>query len=81
MSLTRESWLAELQAVAAACSDPDGMTIAEMQRESGLSRELLRRMLGRAIEAGAWEMSGTKRIVRIDGRGGVTACYRPKGKA
>ncbi len=80
MTIMRDVWLAELEAIAMASTDPGGMTVAEMREASGMSRELIRRMLSTAIQSGAWELAGTRRITRIDGRPSVTPCYRPKEK-
>ena len=55
MTITRDAWLAELDALSLAWTDPDGMTVDEMHQSTGHSTALLRRMVGAAIRAGKWE--------------------------
>jgi len=77
-TISREAWLAELDQLAAAHADPDGMTVTEMVTESGRGRTWVLAVLRRAITCGAWECTGSKRVAAIDGSLRPAPCYRPK---
>lgn len=57
-------------------ADDDGYTIKELCESTGMSNNMMRELMRKAIDAGVWECSGRKRIKAIDGRIRHSPSYR-----